>query len=157
LDERDDLMLVWGRKTVLQSERGVALLLTLMLMVVFSLLSVSLFEMLKASTQISGNHRFDLKATYIADAGVEDAINRLRINPDLGNSTFTGTLAGSTYSVTITDGSPSNAAIYDEKDIESTGTVNDFSRTINTHVWIVQVFGTNPPIYIVMTTYWKLP
>ena len=154
-------MLVCMRKAAFQSESGVALLLTLILMVVFSLLSVSLFELLKASTQISGNHRLDLRATCAADAGVEDAINRLRADPDNPDDplipySFSGTLAGSTYSVTITDSSPSNMAIYDEKDISSTGTVMGLSRTAQAHVRIIKVFGTDPIVYIVMVTSWEL-
>jgi hypothetical protein len=162
LDTRDFSMFLQYRKAILQSEHGVALLLTLILMVVFSLLSVSLFEMLKVSTQISGNHRLDLKATYVADTGLEDAINSLRDTPTLaeGQTDFllfnNKPFGDGKYSVFITDGAPSNTAIFDEKDIRSIGTAIGFSRTVQAHVRIVMVGGSDPPIYTVVMTSWKL-
>ena len=139
-----------------QSERGAALLLSVMLMVVLSLLTITLFELLTASTQITGNHRLEIRTLYIADAGVEAAINELRGNPDWSDGFADIDFGDGKYTVDVFDADPTNPAIYDEKDIASTGTIDGFDRKISVHVKIIIIGGTSPPEYSVATTSWKL-
>ncbi len=154
-------MLVRNQRAVLQNEKGAALLLTMILMVVFSLLTLAMYDLLKTSTQISGNHKRDLRATYIADAGVEEAINLLRNDPDLavdadhpvviGPTSF----ADGTYTTTIKyAGSPLSPTFYSQKDIESTGTLHGSSRTIEVHAKILRIGSASN--FAVATTSWKL-
>lgn len=157
-------MLARKSKVVLQSESGVVLLLVMILMVVFSLLTLAMFDLLKTSTQISGNHKRDLRAIYIADAGAEDAINLLRNNPDLvplpesddvviGPTSF----GGGTYTTTIKyAGIPLTPTFHSQKDIYSTGTLDGLSRTIVVHVKSIQIGSATPGNYAIATTSWKL-
>lgn|GEM_PF-1860115 len=156
-------MLSLSQKINLKNERGAVLLLAIMLMVIFSLLTVTLFDRLKASIQISGNHRTDLRAIYTGDGGVEDAINQLREDPTLADDepySFTGTGAYGSYTVTIEDAEVSNSVTYyREKDITSVGTAYGYQRTIEVHVKIRE--GETPPpdpllVYTVRVSSWKV-
>lgn len=152
----------------LQNERGVALLLTIMLMVVFSLLSVSLFEMLKASTQISGNHRLELRTLYIANAGVEDTIKRLCDADEVDWDNFVRGLidppevsfAGGKYdpdiyviSTEIPDPSPS---IYGRYRIVCTGTIGDFKRAVGSYINLIRFGNPDSPVFVAQTTSWQV-
>ena len=146
------------QKTYWQNERGAAMLLSIMLMVVLSLLTITLFELLTASTQITGNHRLEIRTLYVADAGVEAAINKLRDNPDWSDG-FTDEFpigTGNKYTVGVVDVPPTNLAIYAEKDITSVGTIGGFDRTILVHVKIIWIGRSDPPEYSVATTSWRL-
>ena len=149
-------------KADLQSERGAALLLTMILMLVFSLLTVSLYELLEASTQIAGNHIQDLKAVCAADAGVEDAINQLLLVEATRDSTdpvvVTGGLSsGGTYTATIMDAATPNPTFSHEKDIVSTGTFLGVTRQIETHIGIIKSYDSKgDPVYAVATASWIL-
>lgn len=144
-------------KPDLRDEGGAVMLLTIMLMVVFSLLTVTLYELLKVSTQISGNHRLDVRTIYVADAGVEDAINALRADPGIDNDAnyeFTGTLTDGTYSVVVEDCERTGMSIYDEADITSTGTLSNYQRKIKAHVKIILIDSAG--VFAVSTTSWEL-
>jgi hypothetical protein len=152
------MMLALSSEFKLGCEKGSALLLVIILMVVFSLLTVSMFELLRASTQISGNYRRDLTALYIADAGIEDAISRLRANPDMGtvqdilvDPFGDGSYEMDIYAVSLPDPSPSIYAIYR---IVSTGTIGGFKRAIEAHVKFVTTSG-GASGYAAVTMLWQ--
>ena len=140
----------------LRNESGAAMLLSIMLMVVLSLLTITLFELLTASTQIIGNHRLEIRTLYIADAGVEAAINELRDNPDWVDGIDPAVpFADGTYEVLVASNTEgSNPAIWREAVIIATGTVSDFTRTIEVHVKIIRIGATEN--FTVATTEWKL-
>ena len=119
-------MLGPDQKAGLQSESGAALLLTLILMLVFSLLTVSLYELLQTSIQITGNHRLDLRTTYIADAGAEAAINELRIDPEWAGPISVTPFAGGAYEVVVVSNDPGPGDV----EILSTGTISGFQRRL---------------------------
>ena len=140
------LIFIFGQEIKLRDERGAALLLSITLLVLFSLLTVSMFTMLTTTSQITGNHRHDLKAMGAADAGAEDAMNQLCDNPELGDGeiphVFAGSLTkGGTYLVIIRD-PPEEEALdpiyYREKYILSQGTFDSVSRTLKVHVGVVK-------------------
>ncbi len=144
-----------------RNEHGAALLLTLILMLVLSLLTVSLYELLQASTQITGNHRLELRTTYIADAGVEAAINELRVDPswvDAGGVFIDVAFGDGTYTVNILNNDFSlDPTIFREADIISTATVFSFQRKIEAHVAIAIIgYVDTVPRYSVSTISWKL-
>lgn len=154
-------MMLTNRKTDIQNERGAALLLTMMLMLVLSLLTVSLYEMLQASTQITGNHKLELKASYIADAGVEDAIDRLRDAPGLTGDFSVEFPAGSgnTYAVEVVrnvDVSGLGSPVIREVVITSTGTSSGFSRKLQVHLHILEWDDSGSTEYAVSTESWQL-
>ncbi len=149
-------MLALDQNGSLRDERGAALLLTIILMMVLSLLTVTLFELLQASTQIAGNHRQDLQAINTADAGVEDAINRLRIDPD-DTAAFSGDLSGGTYGTyEVSIATVADPVFYRERLITSTGTFRDITRTLNVHIGILRSETHQGPTYAVVTKFWKL-
>lgn len=131
-------MLAFSSKFKLNCERGSALLLVIILMVVFSLLTVSMFDLLRSSTQISGNYRLDLRAFYIADAGIEDAISRLRANPSTGTvEDIVETFGDGNYEMDMYVVSD-DPAIYR---IVSTGTIGGLKRYIEAHVKFLPISG----------------
>lgn len=122
-------------------------MLALIVMSVLSLLAISSFELLTASIQIIANHRHDLQAMYIADAGIEDAIDHLRDDPgwSAGLDVEFPTGSGNTYTVSIDNSG------YPIIVITSTGTIQNFQRTLEAEV---EVIGSSSPYSVVMT-YWK--
>jgi Tfp pilus assembly protein PilX len=105
------------------NERGVALILAMMLMMALSLLTINSFEMLSSSINIARNHKDDLQALYIAEAGIEDAILQLRSPGDFTSAGYTKYIDGNSFLVKVTtsgtDGSGNQLIV----DIESKGTV----------------------------------
>lgn len=154
----------------LQDESGAALLLVIMLMVILSMLSLFQFELIQTSTQISGNQRLDLRATYIAEAGIEEGMNALRNNPgiDDGVTSYplhdsaggpdgddeTFHLGGGIYRVTLEDRPRTGMSVYDEADITGTGTVLGQTRAIKVHIKIVPIVTSGG--FAVSTTSWEL-
>lgn len=57
----------------LKSERGVALLLVMVVLLLLSILGMTLLNSTTTDLQISGNYRNDVNAFYAADAGLEFA------------------------------------------------------------------------------------
>jgi len=62
----------------MKNRRAVALLLALITLMIVSLLVVAFLELTTIDLQIVSNHLSRNQAVYLADAGVEDALNRLK-------------------------------------------------------------------------------
>jgi len=141
--------------TALRNESGVALLLTMMLMLMLSLLTMSLYELLQTSVQITGNYELDLQTTYIADAGVEGAINELRYDPGWTTGFSNVSFSDGTYGVTILSNVlDPNPGIFRKVKIRSDGTMSGFQRRLEVEVSIIDVGGSGS--YLIATTSWKL-
>ena len=156
-------MFIFGQEIKLRDDRGAALLLSITLMVLFSLLTLNMFEMLTTTSQITGNHRHDLRSIYSADAGAEDAVNQLRIDPTLADGgegheySFTGTLtSGGTYNVVIEDVAVSSPVFHREKHVRSVGTFDSVTRVLQTHLGIIRTQDGGSDVYSVVTRSWKL-
>ena len=156
MNKVDSPTLILTQRSHLQNERGAAMLLSIMLMVVLSILTITLFELLTASTQITGNHRLEVRTLYVADAGVEAAINELRDDPTWGVGFTDIAFGDGKYTVGVANFPPTNMAIYAEKDITSVGTIDGFDRTVLVHVKIIRMGTSAPPIYSVATSSWRL-
>ena len=132
----------------LRDSRGATLIIALIVMGVLSILTIGSLQMLTANIQISNNHIKDMQALYIADAGIEDAIDRLRDDPNwdagLTDVEFPPG-SGNTYTVTIDNSG------YPSVIITSTGKVSDFQRTLEAQI---DISGSSAP-YSVTTVYWK--
>jgi Tfp pilus assembly protein FimT len=61
-----------------KNRRGFVLVLTLMLITLLSVLAITSFEMVMATTQITSNHKRYLKSLYSADAGIEQTVYVLK-------------------------------------------------------------------------------
>ena len=117
-------------------------------LVAFSTLFVgALLRSHTTDLQIARNHIGSMKALFVADAGIEDAIAELRANYNwqagFSNKIFP---AGSSshYSVSVTNTHPKVV-------ITSVGTAEGFVRTIEIELNIVE---TTAP-YPVRVIYWK--
>jgi len=130
-----------------KSEKGVALILSLIIMTLLLLLTLSAFEMVAVNAQISDNYIKDLQALYIAEAGINHAILRQRINPDNLSGLTNISCGPGKYTFTITETDP----VKMEREIKSTGTIGtNSSRTI---VANIKIYGSGP--YAVLVTSWK--
>jgi hypothetical protein len=71
-----------GTKKILgryqKNRKGFVLVLTLLLISLLSVLAITSFEMVIATTQITGNHKRYLQALYTADTGIEHTVYVLR-------------------------------------------------------------------------------
>jgi Tfp pilus assembly protein PilX len=127
----------------MKNEKGIALILVLFTMLFISLLVVAFVDLATIDQQIVTNQIYDLRAGFIADAGVETAIYELRQDSGYsgtgGNAEFPSG-SGNTYNVTVSGST-----------ITSTGTVSDFSRTIEVDFVLS---GASAP-YTVRINTWK--
>jgi Tfp pilus assembly protein PilX len=133
-----------------KSEKGIALILALILMTLIFLLTLSAFEMVTVNTQIADNQIRDLQALYVAEAGIDDAIYQLRYE---------------TYPATITDinGScgPGNytakSTVIDNKRyrIDSDGTIIYSSTRTSTRTIraVIRLYGQDVPYTVVITSW----
>lgn len=79
-------------------ERGSALLATFVTLFFLMSLSIGLMTLVRSNVQISANQERDTRALYVAEAGVQEAVERL----SLGNPTPV-TVNGSIFNAAITD------------------------------------------------------
>jgi Tfp pilus assembly protein PilX len=129
----------------IKSEKGIALILALILMTLIFLLTLSAFEMVTVNTQIADNQIRDLQALYVADAGIDHAICELRIGTTLANKSC----VDGNYLVVI---DPTPASNITEYSIASTATMtNGATRSV---IAEVKRFGS-PSSYTVVITSWK--
>lgn len=128
-----------------QHEDGVVLLITVFLVAFSSLLVGGLLHSLTTDLQIAHNHLYSTKALYIADAGIEHALNELRNNPAPTwphTETFPAG-SSSQFTVNVTGSAPTYV-------ITSTGTAAGFQRVVEAQVRI-----GNPPASPARVLYWK--
>ncbi|MDD5750162.1 MAG: hypothetical protein PHU56_00725 [Candidatus Pacebacteria bacterium] len=82
-------------------ERGAALYLTMMILAVVSASFFTLTGVLVSQIKITGNLSNSVMAFAAADAGIEDALYKIR-RQDYSSGTFSGTLSnGGSYTVTV--------------------------------------------------------
>jgi len=115
-------------------ENGVALLISLFVLFISSVLIVAFLDSLTTDLQITKNQASAIKATYIAEAGLEDSLYELKQDShwDTGfvNKTFPDG-SGSSYTVTIDNSG------YPDITITSTATLaSGYQRTITATVEI---------------------
>src|SRR4030065_393944 len=74
------LMKAHGFK-VLQQERGIVLILTMLVMVVMSILGLAFLTTAKTEDTIAANYRNHTAAFYAAEAGIESGLQRVKTTP----------------------------------------------------------------------------
>lgn len=91
----------------MNNKRGVALLLALFTLLIISLLVVAFLEVTTSDLQIVSNHLNRNKALYIAEAGVEYAVSRLKTSKSdfTVNNVQLPAGSGNSYNVTYTSAS----------------------------------------------------
>ncbi|MDQ1327326.1 MAG: PilX protein [Candidatus Poribacteria bacterium] len=143
-----------------KDKRGFVLVLTLMLISLLSVLAITSFELVTATTRITGNHKRYLQALYAADAGIEHTVYVLKeaepwsltwgdqsslsgLSLDIkdedtnnwnfisNNWTMSNSETGNNYTITLTiDPDPSVQKIL----VESTGIESGFSKTVQAEI-----------------------
>ncbi len=75
-------------RNILKEEKGVALVLALLMLLVLTLIGISSISTTNFETSISGNERVRTDAFYAAEAGIQVAINQIpdSTNPILKNN-----------------------------------------------------------------------
>jgi len=128
------------------NKKGVALLLALFTLVFVSMMVIAFLDVTTSDLQITSNHLKRTQALYLADAGVEYAVYRLRNSkrPNLPASpTELPSGSGNTYLVTYD---------YNSGKIISSGALAS-GEAVSLEVK-VSVTGSTKP-FKVQTLYWK--
>lgn len=111
-----------------REERGIALLIALLLMGLLLLLGTTFLTMSSTESQIALNERNAVQAFYLADAGVNKAISDLNANANYtGSGTAELALGPGTYTVSVAAVTPPVSGSFDRKDIQATGYVPNSS------------------------------
>jgi type IV pilus assembly protein PilX len=122
------------------SERGVALVVALLLLVILTLLAITGMRTAIAELWMAGSEQFHRLAVEAASSGVESGIARLRASrgTGAGEATIEGQPANATYTVTIRragteafiPGSSAEKFVGQHFQIESTGTAPRSARDV---------------------------
>lgn len=127
----------------IKNRRGAILLMTVFIIALGAILIIGFLQLSLADLQIVRNHHYSLRALYIAEAGVEDAMYELTQDKNWNDGFTNKAFAGETYTVTIT------AIDSKTKVIDSAGTVDgSFQRHLEVQV---SISGSDPPVI----DYWK--
>ncbi len=128
-------------------QEGVILILMVFIVAMSTLFVGALLRSHTSDLQITRNHLNSMKALFVADAGIEDAISELRAD-FTWNAGFTDQIFpsgdSSKYTVSVVNNHPLVV-------ITSTGEANGFIRNIEVELNIVE--STAP--YPVRVIYWK--
>ena len=116
-----------------KGNKGIALLLALFSLLFISLLVVAFLDTVTIDQQIATNQIKDMQASFLADAGVEYAVYKLKAS----NSYDTDTLDTGSYKVGI----PVGGTL--PKTVTCTGTVGTFNRSLE-----VVISGTGSSVKI---------
>lgn len=127
----------------INNNSAAVLLLAAFIILLSSILVIGYLEVATTDIEISRNHKGDIIATYIADAGVDAAIYDI-LNGGDGNIARTPfTVDDNTYYYTVVQ-TDLTGNVYT---IESTGEYGSFQRVIEAKI---RVMGSTAAI-----TYWK--
>ena len=127
----------------MNSERCSVALLSMIMMLLLSLLGAALLMLSKTDLQIATNHRDGIAAQYLAEAGIQCAIAKLRTDPDFVSQSKTSIQIATSESLgtTTTTGSHTvqtgpNSSVTNESTrlITATGVVNQARRQITVNV-----------------------
>jgi Tfp pilus assembly protein PilX len=69
-------------KKDLKKQKGAALILSLMFLIMFSLLGAALISMASMETQIADNYKINSQVLYLTEAGIDQARESLRASPN---------------------------------------------------------------------------
>ena len=130
-----------------KNTNGFILILTLFTVLILATLIIAFLNITSIDMTLVKNHMYSSQAYYIAEAGVADAINRIRLNGPLANmqwQAFFPSASSDKYTVTVSQSSTV---------IRSTGLAYaaNFSRTLELKV---DISGSSSP-YNVSINRWK--
>ncbi len=136
-----------SRKKLEKETKGFILVLTLFTVLILATLIIGFINITAIDLNLVKNHMCSSKAYYIAEAGIADAINQMRLNGPFADSQWQANFPPSTsdtYNVSVSQTSTV---------INSTGlaSVSNFSRALEV---TVSVSGSSAP-YRVSISQWK--
>jgi hypothetical protein len=136
-----------------KNNRGFMLLMMVFLIFFISVATAGFLAVASTDFQILQNHKFSDRALYISEAGVEDAINRIRQDSSWRRTTGNPLVvefpvgSGNQYSVVCPESAGSLT-----KTITSTATLsNGYKRALEVKI---RIFGVSAR-YTVLINYWK--
>lgn len=122
-------------------ERGSVAILGLMVMMLLGVIGSGLLLLSKVDVEIATNHRDGIAAQYLAEAGVQLALVKLRTDINFIRETGTNNVTttknfntGLTRKYTITTGPDSNSSNDEMRFIRSIGSVNKAHRQITAQI-----------------------
>ncbi len=130
-----------------KKKKGFALVLTLLISMILATLVIGSLHISSVDLALIKNHMCSLKAYYIAEAGIADAINRIRLNGPLADTQWQSSFppaSSDQYTVIVSQSSTV---------IKSTGLAwaSNFSRTLEAKI---SISGSSQP-YNVSINQWK--
>jgi hypothetical protein len=160
MDKSDQLIEILNMKTLNQiskqsNKRGVILILAMFIMVALTLLTLTSFELLISTIRISGNHKNDLQALYVAEAGIEEGVKRMRLSSNgscigFGPETWSGYQYTVTVGTVVVAGQPLPDLIF-----TSVGNVGYFQRTLEARVKVIKTPEFPDYKFSVAVLYWR--
>jgi Tfp pilus assembly protein PilX len=128
-------------------EKGFILVLTLLVSLIIATLVIAFLSMSSIDLDLIKNHMYSLKAYYIAEAGVADAINQIRLNGPLADTQWQAFFPSGSSDIYTVSVSQSSSVI------NSTGLAYaaNFSRILEVKV---SISGSSSP-YTVSINQWK--
>jgi type IV pilus assembly protein PilX len=136
--------------SVTRQQRGAALVIGLILLLVLTLLAVSSMSSASLEFIMAGNEQYRANAFQAAEVGISQVFVQANLNPDAGPQTVTGVSNGKdSWSATVTlpvgakaTAPPSNTSLTTfsgyQFEIVSTGTSTRGATAVNTQgVWVL--------------------
>jgi Tfp pilus assembly protein PilX len=127
-------------------KKGFILVLTLLVSLILATLVIGFLSISSIDLVLVKNHMYSLKAYYIAEAGVADAINQIRLNGPLADMQWEAFFPSGSDKYTVAVSQSSTV-------ISSTGLAYaaNFSRALDVKI---SISGSSPP-YKVSIKQWK--
>jgi Tfp pilus assembly protein PilX len=127
-------------------KKGFILVLTLLISLILATLVIGFLSISSIDLVLVKNHMYSLKAYYIAEAGVADAINQIRLNGPLADMQWEAFFPSGSDKYTVAVSQSSTV-------ISSTGLAYaaNFSRALDVKI---SISGSSPP-YKVSIKQWK--
>jgi Tfp pilus assembly protein PilX len=127
-------------------KKGFILVLTLLISLILATLVIGFLSISSIDLVLVKNHMYSLKAYYIAEAGVADAINQIRLNGPMANTQWEAFFPSGSDKYTVAVSQSSTV-------ISSTGLAYaaNFSRALDVKI---SISGSSPP-YKVSIKQWK--
>ncbi|OGX15062.1 MAG: hypothetical protein A2166_06495 [Omnitrophica WOR_2 bacterium RBG_13_41_10] len=132
----------------MENKKGIALILAMFILVFISILAVAFLWLITSDLMITSNHLGKLKALYIAEAGIEQAVYQLRLNKNwIANQWQSPFPVGSNSSYTLTyPESGETRVIVSSAQVEN----NKFQATVKAKV---SIKGASSPYTIRIVKY----
>jgi hypothetical protein len=118
-------------------ERGIALIIALMAMMLLTALGVALVMVTNTETQIAANFRDGQEALYAADAGVERVVQDLLMVPRW-NDILTGTVRSGFIDTTMTPTLPGGGTVIN---------LNSATTALQAETDTLNLWGANNPVW----------